>query len=36
MSDEAKQKRKEYQENYLKMYRDKRKQQLQSVKKEQV
>ena len=36
MSDEAKQKRKEYQENYLKMYRDKRKQQLQSVKQEQV
>ena len=36
MSDEAKQKRKEYQKNYLKMYRDKRKQQLQSVKKEQV
>ena len=32
MSDEAKQKRKEYQKNYLKMYRDKRKQQLQSVK----
>ena len=28
MSDEAKQKRKEYQKNYLKMYRDKRKQQL--------
>ena len=33
---EAKQKRKEYQKNYLKMYRDKKKQELQNVKKEQV
>ena len=32
MSDEAKQKRKEYQKNYLKTYRDKKKQELQSVK----
>ena len=36
MSDEAKQKRKEYQENSLKMYRDKKKQELQNVKKQQV
>ena len=35
MSDESKQKRKEYQKNYLKMYRDKKKQELESVKKEQ-
>ena len=34
MSDEAKQKRKEYQKNYLKMYRDKKKQELENVKKE--
>ena len=36
MSDEAKEKHKEYQKNYLKVYRDKKKQELQSVKKEQV
>ena len=36
MSDEAKQKRKKYQKNYLKMYHDKKKQELQSVKKQQV
>ena len=36
MSDEAKQKGKEYQKNYVKMYRDKKKQELQSVKKQQV
>ena len=36
MSDESKQKRKEYQKNYLKMYRDKKIQELQSVKKQQV
>ena len=34
MSDESKKKRKEYQKNYLKMYRDKKKQELESVKKE--
>ena len=34
MSDEAKQKRKEYQKNYLKIYGDKKKQELQNVKKE--
>ena len=36
MSDGAKQKRKEYQENYLKMYRCKKTQELQDIKKEQV
>ena len=34
MSDEAKQKHKKYQKNYLKMYLDKKEQELQSVKKE--
>ena len=36
MSNEAKQKHKEYQKNYLKMYRHKKKEELQNVKKEQV
>ena len=36
MSDEAKQKPKGYQKNSLKVYRDKKKQELQNVKKEQV